>query len=90
MLWSNLVFITEHEAKFLLLSKPSNASEGNRGAAAWHGLSCNPSRFPAFQGKIHCGATPMLGTAFLQSSLSCKLYVLSRCLPRQYEHSHFV
>lgn len=28
--------------------------------------------------------------AFLQNSLSCKLYVLSWCPPRQYVHSHFV
>ena len=76
--------------QILPLSKLSNVVEVNRGAAAWHWFSCNQSRFPALQSKIHCGATLMLGMAFLQSSLSCKLYVLSWCLPRQCMHSHFV
>ena len=77
-------------AQALLLSKLSNVGEVNRGVVAWHWFSCNQSRFPAFQSKIHCGATLILGTALLQNSLSCKLYVLSWCLPRQYVHSHFV
>lgn len=76
--------------QILPLSKLSNVGEANRGAVAWHWFSCNQSRLPAFQSKIHCGATPILGMAFLQNSLSCKLYVLSWYLPRQYVHSHFV
>lgn len=76
--------------QILLLSKLSNVSEVNRGAAAWRWFSSNQSWFPAFQSKIHCSATLILGMAFLQNSLSCKLYVLSWCLLRQYVHSHFV